>query len=319
MKAAIVQGAGQAPVYGDFKEPVAGEGESLVTVTACALSHLTKRRAMGTHYSSTGDYPLIPGVDGVGKFPDGRRVFFAAPRPPFGSMAERTVVSQSMCAFLPEGLGDVEAAGMANPGMSCWLAFKERAHFQAGESVLINGATGTAGRMAVQVARHLGAKRIVATGRNLETLKTLSALGVETAISLGLPDAELEKAFMEQFDLGVDVVLDYLWGPSAGKILVAAAKANPDGHRVRYVEIGAVGGDVIPFPAEVLRATALELMGSGLGSVPMERVVKGIGEMLAAAVPGKFKVDMRIMPLAKIGEVWASDTGNPRLVFTAGD
>ncbi len=159
MKAAIVTGPGILPTFGDFANPVAQEGFELVTVKAAALSNLTKGRATGSHYSADNMYPFVPGVDGVGVTEDGRRVYFVMPEMPFGAMAEQTLVATQVTVPVPANVNDVSAAALANPGMSCWAALVERARFQSGETVLINGATGSAGVVAVQVARHLGAKR----------------------------------------------------------------------------------------------------------------------------------------------------------------
>src|ERR1700678_2895814 len=140
MKAAIISGAGKTPVYGDFAEPMASAGEKRVAVTAAAISHVVKSRASGTHYSSSGQFPFVVGVDGVGRLDDGSRVFFVLPRAPYGSMAERTVVPAAQCLALPDELDDVTAAAIANPGVSSWAAYTERAKLKAGETGLINGA-----------------------------------------------------------------------------------------------------------------------------------------------------------------------------------
>jgi len=153
MKAALVLEAGQTPVYGDFQEPVPASDEVLVTVKAAALSNVVKSRASGAHYSSSGELPFVVGIDGVGRLNDGDRVYFVLPRAPFGSMSERTVVRASQCIYVPDDLDDVTAAAIANPGLSAWAALKERAKLVAGETVLVNGATGTAGRLAVQIAK----------------------------------------------------------------------------------------------------------------------------------------------------------------------
>ena len=122
MKAAVVLEAGKTPVYGDFTEPILGPGEVRIHVTAAALSNVVKSRASGTHYSSYGDLPFVVGIDGAGRLDDGRRVYFVLPKPPLGSMSERTVVRTGQCVALPEGLDDVTAAAIANPGMSAWAA-----------------------------------------------------------------------------------------------------------------------------------------------------------------------------------------------------
>ncbi len=270
MKAAIVQRAGETPVYAEFSEPAASHGESLVSVTAAAISHVVKSRVSGTHYSSSSRFPFVAGIDGVGRFDDGRRVYFVLPKSPFGSMAERTVVKAAQCVTLPDNLDDVTAAAIANPGMSSWAAYTERAHLKAGDTVLVNGATGTAGRLAIQIAKYLGASKVIATGRNEADLQTLASLGADVTIPLVEDDAALESSFKEQFAAGVDVMIDYLWGRSAERLLIAAAKAGKDAVPIRFVQIGAASGDDITLPGAVLRSSAIELMGSGIGSISVD-------------------------------------------------
>ncbi len=204
MKAAFVLTAGQPPVYGDFSEPTPSEGENHITVTAASLSHVTRSRASGKHYSSSGNIPFVVGIDGVGRLDDGRRVYFVMPSAPFGSMAEQSLVRAAQCIALPDELDDVIAAAIAIPGMSSWAALQESAKFQAGETVLVNGATGISGRLAVQIAKHLGAKKVIATGRNTEALKSLATLGADVTIPLTQDGEALEKAFLEPFHEGVD-------------------------------------------------------------------------------------------------------------------
>src|SRR6202050_5699260 len=245
MKAAIVMEAGKTPVYGDFKEPVPGNSEVRVNVTAAALSNVVRSRASGTHYSSSGDLPFVVGIDGVGRLVDGRRVCFVLPKPPLGSMSERTVVRSGQCGALADGLGDGAAHAMGNPGMSAWAAMKERAKLEAGETVLVNGATGTAGRLAVQIAKYMGAKKVIATGRNIEVLKSLTSLGADVTIPLVEDLDALEEAFEAQFANGVDVVVDYLWGPSAERLIIAGAKAGKDAVPIRFVHVGSVSAPEI--------------------------------------------------------------------------
>jgi NADPH:quinone reductase-like Zn-dependent oxidoreductase len=177
MKAAIVTGAGLTPTYADFADPIPLAGENRIVVAAAAISQVTRGRASGRHYSSSGQFPFVVGIDGVGRLDDGRRVYFAVPRAPFGGMAEQTVVPVSRCVPVPDDIDDVTAAAIANPGMSSWAAYTERAKLKAGETVLVNGATGTAGRLAVQIAKFLGAKKVIATGRNRAVLEELTTLG----------------------------------------------------------------------------------------------------------------------------------------------
>ncbi|MGV2106211.1 quinone oxidoreductase family protein [Agrobacterium vitis] len=316
MKAAVVYGAKQTPLYGDFEEPVAQTGETLVTVSAAALSHLVKSRASGTHYSSSGSFPFITGIDGVGRRENGERVYFALPKAPFGSMAERTVVASVQCLAVPDDLDDITAAAIVNPGISSWMAYRERAKLNAGETVLINGATGIAGRLAVQIAKHLGAKKVIATGRNPQALQSLSALGADVTISLLQDEEALAASFKAQFADGVNVVLDYLWGQSAELLLDAAAKANAV--PLRFVQVGAVSGGQISLPAAVLRSSAIELMGSGIGSVPRNRMIQTIGELLQAARPAGLKIATAPVALSKVQEIWDTDDSTVRTVLTTG-
>jgi NADPH:quinone reductase-like Zn-dependent oxidoreductase len=318
MKAAIVSQAGRAPVYGDFKEPAPLAGESRIAVTAAALSPVVKARASGTHYSSSGGFPIGVGIDGVGRLDDGSRAHFFLPRAPYGSMAEKVVVPSSQCAIVPNGIDDIMAAAMAIPGMSSWVALKERANFTAGETVLVNGATGTSGRLAVRIAKYLGAKKVIATGRQAATLQSIKALGADETILLIENRDALENAFKEQFAGGVDVVLDYLWGRSAECLLIAASRAGTDAP-IRFIQIGTAGGTNITLPGAILRSTAIELKGSGLGSVPVNRIVRGIEEVLHAAVAGRFEMATKPVPLSEVEQAWSSDGYIPRVVFTIGE
>lgn len=317
MKAAIVLGAGRTPVYGEFSEPVASPGEQRIAVTAAAMSSVAKSLASGAHYSSSGRFPFVAGFDGVGRLADGRRVYFALPRAPYGSMGEWTVASSAHCVALPDGLDDVTAAAIANPGMSSWAAYKERAMLSAGETVLVNGATGTAGRLAVQIAKHLGAARVIATARNLEALKSVAANGADVTIPLVQDAAALENVFKEQFAAGVDVVIDYLWGPSAERLLTAAAKAGKDAVPIRFVQVGAVSGPNIALPSAALRSSAITLMGSGIGSIPFDRLLNAVGGLLHATAACGFEIAAKSLPLTEVEHAWPDDnSARRRTVFT---
>ena len=166
MDAAVLHTFGKPPRFEQFPEPNAVEGEMLVHVRAAALKPADKQLASGTHYASPRELPLVCGVDGVGCLDDGTRVFFGGPRPPHGAMAQRTVVARSRCFEIPEALDDVSAAAVANPGVSAWLTLTWRARLVPGETFLVLGATGVTGKLAVEIAKLLGAGRVIAAGRN---------------------------------------------------------------------------------------------------------------------------------------------------------
>lgn len=316
MKAAVIMKPGSTPMFADFDDPVPKVGEELIDVAASALSQVTKSRASGSHHTSPGSLPAVAGIDGVGRTQDGRRVYFVMPEAPFGGMAEKVAIRSNQCIPLPDDVDDITAAAVAIPGMSSWAAFKERAQLIAGENVLINGGTGKSGRLAVQIAKYLGAKRIIATGRNGEALEQLLHIGADATISLAQSATDLETAFMQEFGgEGVDVVLDYLWGNSAETLIVAAAKAGKDAVPIRFVQIGSVSGGDIVLPSAALRSSALVLMGSGIGSIPRSALIGAIGGVLQAVVPGKLKIVTKVAPLADVEDTWNKDIGHSRIVF----
>lgn len=316
MKAAIVESAGKTPVYAEFAEPAASAGEVLIDVAAAPLSQVTRARASGAHYTSSAVFPFVVGLDGVGRRQDdGKRVYFLLPRTPFGSMAGCTVTRASYCVALPHGIDDVTAAAIAVPAMSSWAALTARARLSLGEVVLVNGATGISGRLAVQIAKHLGARKVIATGRNSEALDALGALGADVVISLAQDGDALEDAFKRQFGGdGVGVVLDYIWGPSAERLLAAAAKSAGE-RRCRFVQIGSASAPTITLPYAALRSCPLEMMGSGIGSVPIGGILKSIEAVLQATVLHGLKIATKAVPLARIESQWAIDSARERTVF----
>ncbi len=317
MNAAVVSSYDAAPRFGAFEEPVAGEGEVLVNVSAAGLHPIVKSLANGSHYGSTGVFPFVPGVDGVGRLADGRRVLFGAVRSPFGTFAERSVASGAMCLELPDGLEDAVAAGLANPAMSSWAALRARAKFVAGESVLILGATGVAGQLAVQIARRLGAKRVVAAGRNPAALERLKALGVDAVISLEQEKAALVEAFRAEIAGGVDVVLDYLWGAPAESVLAAIAKKglSHSSARIRFVQVGNSAGATITLAGATLRSSGLELLGSGFGSASLAEIFAAVREFFVEAARAPFDVEIKAVPLKDVEAVWGGAEKGARVVF----
>jgi NADPH:quinone reductase-like Zn-dependent oxidoreductase len=325
MKAAIVTGAGKTPVYGDIAMPLAREREVLITVRASALSHFSKSRSAGDHYSSNGGFPLIAGVDGVGVTEEGRRVYFVLPDAPNGALAEFCPVSSKRLIELPDSIDDVTAAAIANPGMSAWAGLVVRAQLKPGETVLIHGATSTAGRLAVQLAKYLGAAKVIATGRNQNELEEVRKLGADVIIpfKIGLTHPggakEFEVALKGVFSHEIDVVIDYVYGESFKTILVAIAETAEDAKPVRVVHVGSLSREqTIDLPGAVLRRAAISLMGSGVGSVDNADLLEGIRQIFEAAGPAGLKIDTRCVPLSSVAEVWENAEGKPRLVFTIG-
>lgn len=315
MKAAVVNVLGQPPRYQDFADPNPSGDEVLIQVRVAGLHPIVKALAAGSHYASTGEVPLVPGIDGVGALEDGRRVYFGFVRKPWGTLCERAVAPLSRCLPLPDGIADAQAAAIANPGMSAWLSIKERAALKAGERVLILGATGVAGQLAIQTARHLGASRIIAAGRNLAALASEKP---DAVVSLTQTEDAIRDAFTSEAKQGIDVVIDYLWGRPTELLLDALARCfDPNAARsTRLVEVGESAGKVISLPGATLRSIDLKLMGSGFGSFPLQRVLDAIPTLFTLAVSGALKVAVDSVPLAEVESAWNRKESGKRVVFT---
>jgi NADPH:quinone reductase-like Zn-dependent oxidoreductase len=290
----------------------------VVDVLTAALHPLVRSRASGRHYSSRGAVlPVVPGVDGVGRMPDGRLVFFTA----FGSggtMAQRVAVDRSASVPLPaDSRIDQDPSVIAvavNPAMSGWLAMRTRAVLRAGERVLVLGATGAAGRAAVQIAGHLGAT-VVAAGRNAEVL---ARLGADATVSLEpAPGTEPDPvaAALAEYAADVDVVVDYVWGPQTQRALAAVLNARPDPAKpLRWVQVGATAGPDITLPGAVLRSSALQLTGSGIGSIDPTTMTAELTELLAAIVAIPPTTVPESIPLADVEQAWTTEPPNGRRI-----
>ena len=315
MKAAVINARGQVPQFQEFPEPVAAEGEAIVPMLAAGLHPIVKSLANGEHYASGGQLPAIAGIDGVGEL-NGQLVYCFSARRPYGTMAEQTVVIPEKCLPLPEGLDPMQAAAIVNPGMSAWLSLKLRAGLAAGENVLILGATGVAGQLAIQAARHLGAGKVIAAGRNLSALQSQP---VDAVISLTDPEEAISEAFAAHLrDQGIDVVIDYLWGRTTELFLGALAKSfRPEAtRRTRLVEVGAIAGNTIALPASTLRSVDLSIQGSGLGSVPLDQIVSAIPEFFSLAAQGHLSVTVESVPLSQVEQAWSAVEKGKRIVFS---
>jgi len=307
MKAAVLHSLGKLPRFEDFRDPHPSSDEVKVRVTAASLKNIDKAMASGSHYDSYAELPVVCGIDGVGILDDGTRAFCGGPRPPFGMMAEHTVVSRAWCLPIPAGVDDVTAAALPNPALSSWLPLVWRARLKPGETVLILGATGVAGKLAIQIAKHLGAGRVVAAGRNTRVLETLPDLGADAIIALNQPDQGLTAAFLEEAGRGhFDIILDYLWGHPTEVLLDALTrhdlKAESTGSRL--VEIGEMAGPTISLPAAALRSSGLELYGSGGGSIPHTAIFDAFPHIWALAADGTLRIDTEPVALADVEHAW---------------
>lgn len=316
MKAAVLHELGKPPRYEDFAEPVAGQGEAIVRVLAASLKPIDKQLAAGSHYASPRELPVVCGADGVGELADGMRVFFGGPRRPYGAMAERTVVPAGFCFPVPKEMDDATASALPNPGVSALLSLNSRAKVAKGETVLILGATGITGTIAVQIAKLLGAGRVIGAGRNPEALEKLRGLGADATIQLNQPEEDLKKQFAsEAGETGFNVIIDYVWGRPTEVLLAAItrhefAAVNPE---VRLLQVGESAGPNISLPASVLRSTALTILGTA-GMPAREVLVAAMQQVLAWGAAGTLRIETEKVPLADIEQAWQRTERSRRLV-----
>jgi len=319
MHAAVLSTIGTVPRYEEFPEPAVGdkEREVIVHVHAASLKPVDKQMASGAHYASRGELPRVPGIDGVGHLDDGQRVFFGGPRPPHGAMAQRTVVPRAFTFPVPESVSDETAAALPNPGISAWLSLAYRAKLARGENVLVLGATGVTGKLAVQIAKLLGAARVVAAGRNQQALNALRELGADATISLASPATDLSEAFLrEAGQSGFQVVIDYVWGGPAEAFLTATTRKEFAAiqSETRFVQVGESAAPTITLPAAVLRSTALTIMGTA-GIPPRDVLAEAFQQVMTHAAKGELHIDTEKVPLADVENAWQRDQSGRRLVI----
>jgi NADPH:quinone reductase-like Zn-dependent oxidoreductase len=305
MHAAVVRSFGQPPRYEVYDTPEPTEpGETVVDVLAVGLHPRVRSGASGKHYTSTGTLPMIPGIDGVGRLPDGRRIYFVAPDDAWGSMAERAVVDPRRTIPLPENVDVAKVAAAMNPAMSSWVALRRRVPLKPGQSVLVLGATGNAGAMAVQVAKRLGAGRVVGAGRSQTRLAELPAIGADEVVALDddrIATAErLANAAAE-----VDIVIDYLWGEPAASAMMTLLKARSDPSRAMdWIQIGSVAGPTIELPSVALRSANLRIQGNGQGAVSPRGYLAELPSLIEEIDAGTIAVTTREVPLAEVETAW---------------
>ncbi|BBX64029.1 NADPH:quinone reductase [Mycobacterium saskatchewanense] len=312
MHAAVVSTFDKPPAYREFPRPTPqSPDEMLVDVVAAGLHRRVRSQADGSHYTSTGELPLVPGIDGVGRAPDGSLRYFVLPDTAVGAIAEQTVIDRRRSFVLPDGADPVLVAAAMNPVMSSWVALRRRIDFEPGSTVLVLGATGSAGRMAVQVAKRLGAGRVIGAGRNPGRLAALTERGADQTIQLDTGVSDLARAAAD-----VDVVIDYLWGATAAEAMAGiAARRSEPGKPLSWIQIGSVAGASADIPSAALRAIRLQIVGSGQGSVPARDLLAELPAIVDEITRVGYELDVRAVPLSDVEAAWSDAATEQRIVF----
>lgn len=317
MNAAVLHAFDKPPDFEQFPDPIAQDDEVIVRVQAAALKPVDKQIANGSHYASPRALPIVCGMDGVGLLDDCSRVYFAGCRPPYGAMAQRTVVSRHHCFPLSEDIDDVTAAAVINPGVSAWLTLAHRAKLVRGETVLILGATGVTGKLAIQIAKMLGAERVVAAGRNERVLSTLHELGADAIIQIDKPGQDLRESFGDHAgDRGYGVIVDYIWGRPTEALLDSMTRkefANVKSE-ARLIQAGESAGQTISLPAAVLRSSALTILGTA-GIPPRDTLIDAFQQVMTRAARGELRIDVEQVSLENVENAWQRESRGRRFVL----
>jgi NADPH:quinone reductase-like Zn-dependent oxidoreductase len=321
VKAAIVHEFGSVPRYEDFADPIAADGDLLVHVKAVALENFDKMTAQGVHYSSKRIFPQFPAIvghSGVGALQDGKLVFFGGTRPPYGTLAEKAIVPKEYAAYatpLPEGVDPEIAAALPASALTSLLPLRWGVKLEPAQTVLIQGATGVSGKLAVQIAKLLGAGKIIATGREDSILRSLPDLGASTTIDLKQPEDAISEAFSRESADGYDVILDFLWGRPTELLFRALtpAEAGFAKRRTRYVQSGQAAGPSITLLAEALRTSGLEITGGGIVSPAV--IPEAIEQIWSWFRQGVLTLEVEKMRLRDIAEAWNRKSPGKRIVI----
>lgn len=322
MKAALIDAPGDSARYGDFAEPGEHEGRQVVELVAAGIHPVVRSLASGGHYGSSDQWPLIPGVDAVVRSAEGVLAFSGYPQPPYGTLAERISVPSFLWMPLPESADPARVAGGVNPGMASWLPLQaRRTEIGRLDTVLILGATGMTGFLALQNARILGATRVAGAGRDPGALADAAKAGATTVALSG--DRERDAAAIVQALEGSspDIVLDFLWGAPAESTFAALERRGLEADRadIAYVQIGAAAGPEAAVPAALLRSRKLRITGSGAGSGSVTDIIAQIPHYIQLISDGAVDVPIRTFPLSLVSEAWeAAERGRPRVVVLAG-
>lgn len=316
MRAALIESIGSPPRPAEVPEPRRAAGQALVEVAAAPLNPIDLSIASGRFYTPASEVPYIPGKEGVGRVLEadslvaGARVYFPMPGglggP--GALAERAAVDESAAIELPDVLDDATAASLGVAGLAAWLPLEWRARLRAGETVLVLGASGAVGQIAVQAARLLGAGRVVAAARSPEGLERARELGADATVAIDERSGpeRLGEAFVDAAGEEIDVTVDPLWGVPA----VAAAHAAARGGRI--IQVGQSAGSEAAMPSAPVRGKLLEIRGHTNLAAPQETVASAYRRMVEHAAAGRLQVELETFGLEEVTSAWRRQGEHPR-------
>jgi NADPH:quinone reductase-like Zn-dependent oxidoreductase len=304
MRAAILREYGREPEPGEFDDPQAGDGQVVVEVQAAGLNPVDLSMASGSFYGGSPPLPSVAGREGVGRTDEGAVVYFDSPVAPYGAFAERALVAGDSTIPLAADIDPALATAFGIAGLAAWLGLEWRAELRKGETVLVLGASGVVGQIAVQAARLLGAQRVVAAARSDAGLERARARGADATVQIGAVD-DLAEALKEAGGDGVDVVIDPVWGEPAAAALQAC---RPWG---RLIQIGQSAGAQSTIASAAIRGKMLSVLGHTNFQAPQEVKAAAYRRMVEHAARGELTVDVQRIPLDDVADAWRRQGSSP--------
>ena len=310
MRAAVIRQPGATPALNEFADPQPGQGVSVGTLVAASLNPLDIAIVNDQFPVRRLQPPYIAGYEAVVQLGDGTRCYLTGPPAPYGTLAELVPVPDSAAFPVPADLDPVLAAALGVAGLVGWLALDYRGHLQPGETVLVLGAGGSAGQLAMQSARILGASRVVGAARG-KALEQAADHGADAVVDLA-DDQAIDAGLAAAAPGGYDVIVDFLWGGLAPYAIDHARVG------ARYVQVGSAAGPTSTIAAPAVRNKLLTLVGHGLAATPAEVRRSAYAQLMHHAVDGELTLDLEQTRLDDISQTWEHlKTGAPRkLVVT---
>ena len=310
MRAAVIRRSGDTPTLDEFADPQPGQGLSVGTLVAAALNPLDVLIVNDQLPFRRLQPPCIAGYEAVVQLGDGTRCYLAGPPVPYGALAELVPVPESAGFPVPAGVDPGLAAALGVAGIVGWVSLDYRAQLQTGETVLVLGAGGSAGQLAVQSARILGAGRVVGAARG-KALEQAADRGADTVVDLA-DDQAIDAGLAAAAPAGYDVIVDFLWGAPAPR---AMDHANVG---ARYIQVGSAAGPTSTITASAIRNKLLTLVGQGTVGTPADVRRSAYAQLMRLAADGKFTLDLEQTRLDDISQTWEHlKAGPPRkLVVT---
>jgi NADPH2:quinone reductase len=304
VRAALIREVGALPTV----EDVADASAEAIEVLAAPINPIDVAVSRGVLATGHPELPYIPGCEAVGRTADGRIVWIfggSLGRTSQGAIAERAPVADAHVIDVPEGADAALAAGLGIAGLAGWLPFAWRAPLTGGESVLVLGATGSVGLVAVQVAKLLGAARVVAAGRSASGLERASRCGADATVRLD-ETQDLVAAFKEAFGgEGPSYIFDPVWGePAAAAVQAAAPKAT-------VVNLGQSAGATAELSSAAVRFKSLSIYGHTNFAVPPDELAAHYRRLVEHAVAGEIRFDVERVPLDSVTDAWRRQAEGP--------